>query len=415
MDKRCPPGGMLSSPNRRPFNVVTITVICWEIARRVVFDMVLQRWTVLILLILLPAASAGMVGEAIGPDPAGSLSALAEDTMDGAHEGATETWYEARQDAQGTAHAAHATIKAALEDGHRQASDRQHEAEGEAGTRQGQVEDEAAPILEAASKVVADPVGFLEGGVVRPAEDRVQSLSEIVVFEPEAQEDEEAAAPASVAVEAQGMPASVPYIVAGVTAAAAGAVFFWLAGSSGAVGGAGAGAGAKVAGSELRRVLPYASPLFTRFEKDTVMGHPKREQIYALIVDEPGVPLQRLCDKTGLSRTAVTHHLRLLEHHHIVVSRRVGRSRHYYENGGRYGREQKEAYAVLQNDRSRQVAEFIRENPGAIQKRLCAALGLQASIAHWHVRRLQEASLVECVREGRTVSYFPTSAMQTIS
>ncbi len=92
---------------------------------------------------------------------------------------------------------------------------------------------------------------------------------------------------------------------------------------------------------------------------------------------------------------------------HLIVSKRMGRSRHYYENGGRFGRDQKEAYAVLHNARSKDVARYVRDHPGAIQKALCEALAIQPSIAHWHLRRLQEAQLVEPVRHGRTVSYFP--------
>jgi DNA-binding transcriptional ArsR family regulator len=206
-------------------------------------------------------------------------------------------------------------------------------------------------------------------------------------------------------------------LIAGASAAAAAAlVALWFAGSSGSLGAAGAtaGAGANAAGGEMRRLLPFASPLFTRFEKDTVLGHPKREALYALILQDPGVSLQSLCDSTGLSRTAVTHHLRLLEMQHLIVSKRMGRSRHYYENGGRFGRDQKDAYAVLHNARSKDVARFVRDHPGAIQKALCEALGIQPSIAHWHLRRLQEAQLVEAIRHGRTVSYFPGPGLKTL-
>jgi DNA-binding transcriptional ArsR family regulator len=199
----------------------------------------------------------------------------------------------------------------------------------------------------------------------------------------------------------------------GATAAAATVVVLWLVGSSGSV--AGGATSASGLSKDLRRLLPFASPLFTRFEKETVLGHPKREALYALILQDPGVSLQSLCEATGLSRTAVTHHLRLMELQHIIVSKRVGRSRHYYENGGRFGREQKDAYAVLQNARSKQVADFVRANPGTIQKQLCDGLGIQASIAHWHVRRLRDAGLVEEVREGRTVRYLPSTALHQVA
>ncbi|MEK6975333.1 MAG: winged helix-turn-helix transcriptional regulator [Candidatus Thermoplasmatota archaeon] len=221
----------------------------------------------------------------------------------------------------------------------------------------------------------------------------------------------EEAAPATAEATAVSPDIRQGMIVAGASAAAAAAlVALWFAGSSGAAATSGAGA----ATGEMRRLLPFASPLFTRFEKDTVLGHPKREALYALILQDPGVSLQSLCDSTGLSRTAVTHHLRLLEMQHLIVSKRMGRSRHYYENGGRFGRDQKDAYAVLHNGRSKDVARFVRDHPGAIQKALCDALGIQPSIAHWHLRRLQEAQLVEAVRHGRTVSYFPGPSLKSL-
>jgi DNA-binding transcriptional ArsR family regulator len=258
------------------------------------------------------------------------------------------------------------------------------------------------------SSLPTDPLGLaLEK--VEPVRQTAEGQLVTILGDTEAQEPT-GAAPASASAVEVAPDVTVPLLVgATVTAAAAAITVLWLAGSSGSLGAGAAGAGSagKLAATDLRRLLPFASPLFTRFEKDTVLGHPKREALYALILQDPGVSLQSLCDSTGLSRTAVTHHLRLMELQHLIVSKRMGRSRHYYENGGRFGRDQKDAYAVLQNDRSKAVAQFVKQNPGAIQKAICAAVGVQASVAHWHLRRLQEAQIVEAVRNGRTVSYFP--------
>ncbi len=198
---------------------------------------------------------------------------------------------------------------------------------------------------------------------------------------------------------------SEPVLIIGAAVLGLGIVL-WFVGQSATVG---AGAAGTAALNDGRKFLPYASPMFTRFEKDTVLGHPKREAIYGTIIGTPGITLQDLCEDSGLSRTAVTHHLRLLEHQHLIVSKRVGRSRHFFENGGRYGRDQKDAYAVLHNDRSKDIHAFIQAHPGAIQKDLCSKFDIQASVAHWHVKRLLEANLLEAVRQGRTVSYFPST------
>ena len=283
------------------------------------------------------------------------------------------------------------------------------------------VVEEAGPTHAALMASLLDALDTLQHQVVNPVEKTAADLQSGVegILAPPAEPAEEDVEPQTSTTEMLSPELAATLLVAGAAVAAAGtALFLWVSGSSGTLGAGAAGmgkAGLGKAGTDLRRLLPFASPLFTRFEKETVLGHPKRETLYALIMQNPGVSLQSLCDETGLSRTAVAHHLRLLELQHLVVSKRHGRSRHYFENGGRFGREQKDGYAVLQNERSKSVADFIRAHPGAIQKDLCAALGMQASIAHWHVRRLTAALLVDALRRGRTVSYFPTAGLQQLA
>ncbi len=262
----------------------------------------------------------------------------------------------------------------------------------------------------AEAQVVLDDVQTKASDALQPVQDALQDAQRDVenLLAPtpeEADEPRTAATPNTKAAVPAGSHLYAPAILLGSAAAGLG-FLLWFLGQTATVG---AGAAGTAAANDGRRFLPYASPLFTRFEKDTVLGHPKREALYGAIVGKPGVTLQDLCEQSGLSRTAVTHHLRLLEQQHLIVSKRVGRSRHFFENGGRYGRDQKEAYAVLHNDRTKDIAEYIKANPGAIQKDLCAKFDIQASVAHWHVKRLLEANLVESIRDGRTVSYFPSA------
>ncbi|MEA3144050.1 MAG: hypothetical protein QOG31_1374 [Thermoplasmata archaeon] len=286
-----------------------------------------------------------------------------------------------------------------------EAKGQQQAAQDTAAAQAKDAQDKAGDVV---SALPEDPVGFAAGTAQHAAEQAANSIPTVFT--------DPAMAPAGSGAQVVSPDAGlIPPILAGsiLVAGAAGATFFafWLAGSSGTV----ASGAAAAKSTELRRLLPFASPLFTRFEKETVLGHPRREALYALILQQPGVSLQALGEATSLSRTAVLHHLRLLEMQHLVVSKRMGRSRHYYENGGRYGRDAKEAYAILQNARSKEVAEFIRTHPGTMQKQLCEALAIQPSIAHWHVRRLQAAQLVDAVRSGRAVNYFPGSGLLEVA
>ncbi len=239
-------------------------------------------------------------------------------------------------------------------------------------------------------------------GTVQTTADGLQEEIGTLLAEDESEPQPEESEITTAAVSTQFEMPPTPILLMAGTALGLG-MLAWFIGQSATVG---AGAATTAAARDGRKFLPLASPLFTRFEKDTVLGHPKREAIYGEIIGQPGITLQDLCETTGLSRTAVTHHLRLMEQQHLIVSKRMGRSRHFFENGGRYGREQKEAYAVLHNDRSKEIHDHIQTHPGAIQKDLCEKFEIQASVAHWHVKRLLDAKLIEAVRQGRTVSYF---------
>lgn len=178
-----------------------------------------------------------------------------------------------------------------------------------------------------------------------------------------------------------------------------------------AVAAAGAAAGLLWLGlPKLRRVVPLAFTLFSRFDKDDILDHPTRARLLELVKENPGMNLAALRQATGSGKSQAEHHLTLLERHRLVVSKRMGRARHFYANGGApAGR--KEAYAVLRNERTRQIAAFIEGHPGALQRDIKEAFGVTSSVVHWHVQRLQDAGLVETLRRGRTVRHYDTKRL----
>lgn len=156
------------------------------------------------------------------------------------------------------------------------------------------------------------------------------------------------------------------------------------------------------------------APLFSRFEGPSVLKHPRRQELHHLVCRTPGTTAPELCEATGLSRNAVLHHLRMLADQNLLVAKRMGRATHWFENGGRYGREHKAAYAVLRDGRSRDVASFVLQNPGTTQGQVSQALGLAPSVIHWHMRRLEEAALVERRKQGRTMQCFPGDPLPSL-
>lgn len=178
-----------------------------------------------------------------------------------------------------------------------------------------------------------------------------------------------------------------------------------------AAGAAGAGAAALVAGLVyFWPRLKFAStllalPLYTRIERTAVLEHEKRDEIYELIRASPGIHAHEIGEKAKIGWGTTVYHLKLLEQHALVVSKKSGRYKRFFVNTGEYTKK-KDVYGALRNETAKAVADFIVNHPGCNQKELCAALNIQPSLASWHVEKLEGVELVKRVKDGRMVRYF---------
>lgn len=146
-------------------------------------------------------------------------------------------------------------------------------------------------------------------------------------------------------------------------------------------------------------------PLYSRIERTSVLDHEKRDEIYELIRATPGIHAHEIGEKTRIGWGTTVYHLKLLESHSLVVSKKSGRYKRFFVNTGEYTKK-KDVYGALRNDTAKAVAEFIVNHPGTNQKEMCAALGIQPSLASWHVEKLEGVELVKRVKDGRQVRYF---------
>ncbi|GEM_PF-4539836 len=146
-------------------------------------------------------------------------------------------------------------------------------------------------------------------------------------------------------------------------------------------------------------------PLYSRIERTEVLEHTKRDEIYELIRATPGIHAHEIGEKALIGWGTTVYHLKLLESHGLVVSKKSGRYKRFFVNTGEYTKK-KDVYGALRNETAKRVAEFIVEHPGSSQKELCAAVGIQPSLASWHVEKLEGVGLVKRVKDGRQVRYF---------
>ena len=178
-----------------------------------------------------------------------------------------------------------------------------------------------------------------------------------------------------------------------------------------AAGAAGAGgAGLLLALAYFWPRLKYAAmlallPMYTRIERDAVLEHGKRDELYELIRVTPGIHAHEIGEKANIGWGTTVYHLKLLENHGLIVSKKSGRYKRFFVNTGEYTKK-KDVYGALRNETAKSVARYVVDHPGTTQKEMCAALGIQPSLASWHVEKLEGVDLVKRVKDGRMVRYF---------
>ncbi len=169
------------------------------------------------------------------------------------------------------------------------------------------------------------------------------------------------------------------------------------------------GVGLALAGmAALRRLLGLGGiTLLSRIPSSQIMKNSSRQTIHDIVASDPGVSLNEIVERVGLSRNAVAYHLAVFESEKTMTSVKDGKYRRYFINGGAYVNGAKNVVAAIKNEKTLDVIRYITEHPGVIQKDVCSAVGTSPSATSWHIRRLEKVGLVEKKREANTVRYNP--------
>lgn len=144
---------------------------------------------------------------------------------------------------------------------------------------------------------------------------------------------------------------------------------------------------------------------FHRVEVKTVLDHELRNGIYRHVLDNPGVCFTDIEKGLDVNRGTLDYHLKVLRREHrIAVLTKNGRS-FYFENSGRYTREEMEMLAILRNDTEFTICEYLLDSPGASRNEIVSLIKTTYSTVSWHMKRLTDSGLVCSTKDGRIVSY----------
>jgi|GEM_PF-2530161 len=177
-------------------------------------------------------------------------------------------------------------------------------------------------------------------------------------------------------------PVSMP-LVAGAVSATAGLI------AIGAVGGTDLGR---------YKFFTLMIPLFTRLKKPKILDHFERGRIYEHIRKTPGDTYSSIRKALDIQNGALAHHLRVLEFHDYIVSRRDGMYKRFYPKGMKIPEGKHKSI-------QEQMLEMIMANPKITQKQMAERLGIDRSTVNYHVKILLAMGVIRSEKDG-TIKYY---------
>ncbi|MGC9777901.1 MAG: helix-turn-helix domain-containing protein [Candidatus Heimdallarchaeota archaeon] len=138
----------------------------------------------------------------------------------------------------------------------------------------------------------------------------------------------------------------------------------------------------------------------------SLLMHPLRRSIYQLVCETPGSYFYEIVSALATPQGTLSWHLHMLEKDGLIKSTKFGGKRLFFPKMLRSESAEK-AYAILKNSTAAKVFDLIVNNPGCYQTEIALKLSIHHDTVRHHIVRLAEAELIDIIRDGRTVKYFP--------
>ncbi len=144
-----------------------------------------------------------------------------------------------------------------------------------------------------------------------------------------------------------------------------------------------------------------ALALFSRLRPHELLHDPTRATIMDALHGEPGLHFRALCDRLGANPGRIRHHVHKLEQGGLIRARQTPGYTCYFPAAT--SRSVLDAGPLLRSDGARNLLLALTRRPGACAKDLAGEAGLSAATATYHIKRMQEAGMVDAQRDGRAV------------
>jgi len=148
-----------------------------------------------------------------------------------------------------------------------------------------------------------------------------------------------------------------------------------------------------------------------------LMRHPVRQAIVTWVDEHPGGHLGELVRTLHLGWGNAHHHLDRMIAEGLLLQEHESNRVHLFLPG-QVPRDERRLFSVLEHDCLRSLVSVVNDNPGINQRKLAEELGITATAARKHVRRLVSEGILDQARRGKQVHYelaapLPEGILQT--
>jgi len=152
---------------------------------------------------------------------------------------------------------------------------------------------------------------------------------------------------------------------------------------------------------------------FRRISKNNILENSSREIIFQCVKDNPGTNLADLERATGFTCKNLIYHLSVLSIFGLVISEKCKNSTGYFENAGKFSREERAMMMHLSHPRDKKIVEIILHYPGISRHEISSRLGISGPAVSWHMHFLLHDRIIEQRKEGTiTRHYLPMSMLR---
>ncbi len=145
-------------------------------------------------------------------------------------------------------------------------------------------------------------------------------------------------------------------------------------------------------------------PLYSKLRPETLLSNRLRKRIYVYVQNNPGEHFRSILVKLNLTNGTLAHHLYTLEKEDLIRSEKDGLYRRFYP-AGYHVADTKARLSAIQ----RSILDCIERRPGLSQKEISGELSLSNSTVNYNVKVLEEKSVIETRRVGKSTSIYPVN------